>query len=327
MAAFEPWKCRDWLEKQYWGRERSYQKIADNMGTTHSTIRHWMEKLDVPRRTLSEANADGDIAKLRNRDWLYEQYHEKGLSARQIGKQLECYNDTVLNWTDRHGIERKHRSEIMSNGDVQKLHDRGWLKQEYQNKQRPAPEIADQCNVDSATVYHWLEVHGIDIRHVAETRSNGDVQKLMDKDWLKEMYVERGLSSHKIADKLNQSKNSVLCWLDKHGIETRELHPVGPEHPNWKENSTDYFGPNWPEQRLKARVRDQARCQVCGKTDSNHLSEYGKRNHVHHIKPRSKFLDADGLLDYKEANKLSNLITLCAKHHKQREGLPIDNRN
>lgn len=326
-AAEEPWKDREWLYDQYHGKERSYQQIADDIGTTHSTIRHWMEKHEIPRRSLSEANAEGDIHKLRDASWLRKRYVDEGLSGRQIALQLDTCSDTVHKWLRKHGIEVKHRSEIMSDGDVQKLHDKCWLEREYVDKERPATDIADECDVDSMTVYTWLEKHSIPTRCHGISRSDGDIRKLREKQWLRERYIDRQLSTREIAKETSTSKNAVLRWLRKHSIDIRPKTPVGDDHHWSKEQHTSEYGPNWDEQRLKARIRDHARCQVCGKTDKEHMNEYGRVNHVHHILPRSEFMDENGMLDYEAANRLSNLITLCSKHHGKLEGIPIDARH
>jgi len=65
------------------------------------------------------------------------------------------------------------------------------------------------------------------------------------------------------------------------------------------------YGPNWPTQRQNALIRDDFACQICGTSENPQ---------VHHIVPRREFAD-----DYLTANQLSNLITLCLRHHAQRE--------
>lgn len=72
-----------------------------------------------------------------------------------------------------------------------------------------------------------------------------------------------------------------------------------------------YRGPNWKQQRRNARHRDHYRCQRCGK----HEDELGERLNVHHIKPFRDF----GLENYKAANVLSNLISLCPFCHRHVE--------
>ncbi len=75
-----------------------------------------------------------------------------------------------------------------------------------------------------------------------------------------------------------------------------------PNNPNWQGGITcKKWGDNWIEQREKTLERDNRTCQVC--------FEFG--NVVHHINPRRLFKKNN--ID--KANELSNLITLCDKHH------------
>lgn len=83
----------------------------------------------------------------------------------------------------------------------------------------------------------------------------------------------------------------------------------GEGHHNWKGGSSHYYGPNWEEQRDKARERDGYECQVCG---SGNI-------HVHHIRPLRTF----DVGEYEQANDLDNLICLCPSHHMQWEGIPL----
>lgn len=90
----------------------------------------------------------------------------------------------------------------------------------------------------------------------------------------------------------------------------------GEENSYWRGGYEPYYGPNWYEQRRKAKNRDNHECVKCGKTDEEHLEEYGWELEVHHIVPASSFQD------YQKMNDLENLITLCRKHHRKYEELP-----
>jgi len=94
---------------------------------------------------------------------------------------------------------------------------------------------------------------------------------------------------------------------------------TGEDHPLWEGGEINY-GPNWEEQRRKARRRDQCRCQDCGMTDPEHLEEFDCRLSVHHITPVRDFIE-DGDLDYEAAHQLENLVTVCRSCHQRRERL------
>jgi DEAD/DEAH box helicase domain-containing protein len=74
-------------------------------------------------------------------------------------------------------------------------------------------------------------------------------------------------------------------------------------------------GPNWEQQRHRARARDGYRCRHCG------APERPERTHdVHHIEPFRTFGYVRGENDhYLEANRLENLVTLCRSCHRRVE--------
>lgn len=74
----------------------------------------------------------------------------------------------------------------------------------------------------------------------------------------------------------------------------------------WTSANIDY-GPNWKQQKLMVKERDQHKCQNCG------ASETVIPHQVHHKVPFRQFAS------YLQANELSNLITLCPKCHRLAE--------
>lgn len=73
------------------------------------------------------------------------------------------------------------------------------------------------------------------------------------------------------------------------------------------------YGEDWYRQRAKALKRDKYACQKCGYES--------KRNHVHHIRKIAYFVNSQTCeVNYKEANDLENLMTVCPKCHKILDG-------
>jgi DEAD/DEAH box helicase domain-containing protein len=74
------------------------------------------------------------------------------------------------------------------------------------------------------------------------------------------------------------------------------------------------YGPNWDEQREAARQRDGHRCRQCG------AAEPGRQHDVHHVRPFREFGYVRGQNEnYRQANALDNLITLCRACHRRAE--------
>lgn len=93
----------------------------------------------------------------------------------------------------------------------------------------------------------------------------------------------------------------------------------GEDNPAWKGGKEEYYGSNWDTQRRKALERDEFVCQLCGMDEEKHREEYGNQLNVHHI-IRLKSFDKD----YKAANRLGNLVTLCHACHNVVEPEPED---
>lgn len=82
---------------------------------------------------------------------------------------------------------------------------------------------------------------------------------------------------------------------------------TGPNHKLWTGGKIRSYGPDWYRQRNAAYNRDKGICQSCFRPKG----EKERCFHVHHIVKRRSFKT-----DYKSANALSNLITLCPKCHR-----------
>lgn len=107
-----------------------------------------------------------------------------------------------------------------------------------------------------------------------------------------------------------------FCDLDCCG-KWRSENMVGEDAPRWKGGVSDtYYGPEWKRQRRKTLERDDFTCRSCGMEGEEHRIEYSKQLHVHHI---IRFLSFEHSED---ANRLSNLVTLCKDCHKTAEKMP-----
>ena len=86
---------------------------------------------------------------------------------------------------------------------------------------------------------------------------------------------------------------------------------TGVDNPCWRGGHAPYYGANWLRQARKCRHRDNHECQFCG-TPENQLR---RALNVHHIRPFRFY----GVEKYKEANALSNLLSVCDACHSHLE--------
>ena len=95
-----------------------------------------------------------------------------------------------------------------------------------------------------------------------------------------------------------------------------DFSSAGSNHPFWEGGSAGYYGPNWCEQRRKARKRAGHKCECCGKT----RKQNGAALDVHHIEPfRSFNYIPDENNHYLDANRMDNLMAVCRSCHRKIE--------
>lgn len=244
--------------------------------------------------------------KYRDEKWLREQYVEKKNSTHEISEMCGCAHTTILTWLEKHDIKtRKRVPEVdprLKNGE--------WLRQQYLEEVKSTHEIAELCDCSHSVVLTHLEKHEIEKRERTEKTVSS---RLKDEQWLREQYVEKGLSTTEIGDLCDVSQRTACRWLDRHGIETRGKDNPGEENPNWKGGPVPY-GSGWGTQkRQSVRERDGYECVRCGIKQSQHKDDYGQKLHVHHL------IKARDVEDPEERNAAQNLITLCRDCHRRWE--------
>lgn len=108
--------------------------------------------------------------------------------------------------------------------------------------------------------------------------------------------------------RVGQSYCSRVCFAEAH-----RHRMSGAINPAWRGGFDPYYGPNWDQQSRRARARDGHVCQRCGAAETDlHCAL-----HVHHIIPLRSFRR-----DFRRANALINLVSLCPSCHKFLEWHP-----
>jgi transposase-like protein len=213
----------EWLHEQYYSRNRTTYEIAEELGVSDGTVGNWMDEHDIDRQGRSEARTDGEIERLKNPEWLREQYCERKRTTGEIADQLDVSSGAVSNWMDQHGIDRRDASEAQTNGNVTPLNDPKWLYEQYCEKGRTTIAIAEELNITDSAVGNWMDRHGIDSRGRSEARTDGEIERLKDSEWLREQYCKDERSGSQIAEELSVHPATVYNWMDEHGIDRRSL--------------------------------------------------------------------------------------------------------
>lgn len=138
-----------------------------------------------------------------------------------------------------------------------KYHGKAWLRQEYVEKKRTTTELANECGVTSTTICDWLD------RHDIERRSHREAQEpdsdYTDSDWLKSEYVDKRKSMHKIANECDVTAATILKWLRRHNIDTRQ--------------QGDYKYKNPPNHRISRHGYEVVRSKLNGEQDRVYIHQ------------------------------------------------------
>lgn len=243
-----------------------------------------------------------------------------GYSGIDIAEEYGYHSSTVYRKLDSVGVDRRTEKETQVQKDTpRKLLDEGWLRKQYLLQQKNCPGIAEEIGCSSPTVRKWLKEYDIPVRDNREAQCTRTPSELRDGEKLRKLYSDNTMAE--IAEMLSVCRQTVCNWINKHNIETREPAdenpPRGPDHPSWKENyKKDVpYGKGWYSLRKDVLERDGGSCVVCGTSE---------RAGVHH-KISRRFVFHHPFMSLEEdANQMSNLVTLCPRHHAMEEAGTLD---
>lgn len=165
-----------------------------------------------------------------------------------------------------------------------------------------------------------FDVPGAQMRQIAEDELIEDYNRVAENLQVVPSYTDIDEHSNFSPTTYENTFGSFLLAKKAAGYPeqpSRHNLPTGEDHYAWKGGVGPEYGPNWNEQRKKARKRDSYTCQRCGIGKKAHMEKYGTLPHVHHIVPWHEFQSPE------KRNALSNLVTLCASCHKKIENLPV----
>ena len=112
---------KDDLYKMYWVDEKSMVEIGKDVGLSEATIRYYMKRFGIERRSGSEANRgekNHNHGKIKypqlNRDDLYKMYWVDEKNTIEIGKDVGLDDSTINYYMRKFGIKRRSTAEANS---------------------------------------------------------------------------------------------------------------------------------------------------------------------------------------------------------------------
>lgn len=175
----------------------------------------------------------------------------------------------------------------------------------YWGQQMTTYDIGEKYGVANSVVKNRMKEHGIPMVGAGK-HHDAWLFRMVPYEWKYREYVSRGKSIYQIAEENGVYQGWVRRYFHEIGIPVRN----GKFRSDKRLAKQEYdYGPEWPAIRQRRLERDNHTCQGCGAADTLF--------HVHHIVPFRTFEDRD------EANRLSNLVTLCVNCHNRWEGVPL----
>lgn len=169
---------------------------------------------------------------LNDKEWLLREYVDKCRTQASIVAELECTHTQLTNALKSHGIRVRDVSETkQARGTLRRrsqfplLNDEAWLRAKYLDEKLSISDITMLIpdNPHPGSVQKALKKFKIPTRHRHDVKpviATGR-EKLQDKAWLEQRYVQDGCSMGHIGRELGVEGSSVHKALRRHGIETR----------------------------------------------------------------------------------------------------------
>lgn len=103
------YKDKSWLYNKYYNEKLSLLEISKICNVTPMSIKNWMVKFNIPRRSISEANTGNKNGSFKggiieDYRWVKQCCNTK-LSQRDIAKKAGTSHRTVVRWLRIHGLE------------------------------------------------------------------------------------------------------------------------------------------------------------------------------------------------------------------------------
>lgn len=154
----------NWLIEQYVKKEKTSTEISNEINCSSNVVVAWLRRHDIKVRNGVEDYVQGDVSKLRDSEWLYQEYIEKEKSTTDIANELNISSNSVTKWLNKHGIKTRNRSEQSLNSEtLDHLQDKEWLEEKYVEENLTTVEISNKINCSDSTVRDWLRKHDIEV--------------------------------------------------------------------------------------------------------------------------------------------------------------------
>jgi predicted DNA-binding protein YlxM (UPF0122 family) len=187
----------------------SLENIAKGFNTSTQTIGRRFKENGIEIRSLFDSHTVNTDVRLKDKNWVFNQYVEQDKTALQIAKEIGCSETCVHKWIKRHEIIKDERKPL----------DVDWLVEEY-SKGKTLTELSEEAGWCITTISNRFKELGIKVRNI---RNVVELPKeIYDRNYLYHHYIELKKPTSMIAREICCSPLTVTNYLQKHDIEIRE---------------------------------------------------------------------------------------------------------
>ena len=328
---------KDLLFEKYIKENKKINEIANDFGTSYSTIQRALKKNNIQIKPNSSYQRKPikspfkeeveDIDRLKS-------LFNKCIPIMDIAKTLGVGRRAVERKVKEMGLTRP--KSMMSREQYSDKNDELILKLYKEGK--PLEQIGKIVGLSRCAIKNHLRHCGIQIRNISESLfiHNGKIfpEELKSYESLYDLYIIQRLSKKDISATYNVSPNVVNRILKEYGIAVRNSSEAkfglltGSKHPNWKGGVTSLYSrlrEFFKNRQTKFIIkRDGCECKMCGKKTNlqvHHIKHF--KDIFNEILSENKHLtienNEDELFEIMSKdvrfNDMSNLITYCKDCH------------
>lgn len=149
----KPWRDEDLMRELYLEKQISMNKMKDKLDCSLSTVRNWIERHDIPKRTRSEA------CKIR-----FGHPNEVNLYTQKDGYETWCHAGNIVR-VHRLAAVAEYGYDAVTGNSVHHRNEIPWDNR---------PDNFDVLRRGDHSSHHHTKVSGLDRVRIAELYENGD---------------------------------------------------------------------------------------------------------------------------------------------------------
>lgn len=231
--------------------------------------------------------------KHNDEEWLRRMYKEEEHSQSDIGEICGVSGSTIGRRLKKFNIPTRSIQDAHRTNSDSKLRDADWLREKYVDQAMSVIDIAEEIDSSGSTVEDWLRRHDIPVRSTQETWDLKRPDGLMDADVMYDLYHNQKMTTYEIADRFEVDQQTVVNWMDRHGIE-RMMRSY--DHPNTPDELRDG---EWLRQKhIEEKLNITEIAEMC----DVHRGTVRRWMHQHDIEPQG--LEGEYSGNWKEGPQL-----------------------